>query len=232
MYFSLYTSSYLGNIENKYVAYCDILGFSNFVLTDFDKVFSIYRDFKKELDGLNLVGLKTSVYSDSIIIVGDKLVDVAKTTQLLVWRTLGHNWLIRGGIAYGKHWRESDENNLFIVSEALVKAVEIEKKIKYPIIAISNEISIGIDYWINGFVHEVFDLPIIHYNDLNIVNPFNNHWFKSAEIMLSNLKNNYPEHSEKHNYLLDIIDSIKKSKEFVPRSIIDFLLERNIIGKL
>ncbi len=222
----------MGKVENKYVAYCDILGFSEIVSNDFGKAISIYHDFKKDLDGFNLIGLKISVYSDSIIIVGDKLIDVAVITQLLVWRTLGHNWLIRGGIAYGKHWGESDENNLFVVSEALVKAVEIERTIKYPIIAISDEISIGIDYWINGFVHKVFDLPIIHYNDLNIVNPFNNYWFKSAEIMLFRLKDSYPEHNDKHNYLLEMIEAIKKSKEFVPKNIIEDLLEKNIIKRL
>jgi hypothetical protein len=163
--------------------------------------------------------------------VGDKLVDVAKTVQTLLWRTLRYNWVVRGGIAYGKHWKESDENNLYVVSEALVKAVTIEKTIKHPIIAISNEIKLGLEYWLYGFNHSVFDLPIIHYDNSNIVNPFNNYWFKSAELKLNELKSKHAKHADKYEYFLKMIEDIKNHKEFVPKYIIDDLLEKKVIRK-
>ena len=55
------------NIENKYVAYCDILGFSNSVINDFDKVITIYKDFRTEIDKYDFLELKISIYSDSIL---------------------------------------------------------------------------------------------------------------------------------------------------------------------
>jgi hypothetical protein len=51
-----------------------------------------------------------------------------------------NSWLIQGGIAYGKHWEETEKGNLFVVSEALVKAVNIEKDVKLPVIKLSLEI--------------------------------------------------------------------------------------------
>lgn len=218
--------------QNKYVAFCDILGFSNSVTSQFEKTISIYKEFKHEVSKQGFLKLKTSIYSDSIFIEGENLIDVAKTVQILLWTSLRYDWLIRGGIAYGKHWKESDKNNLFIVSEGLVKAVNIEKTIKHPIIAISSDISIGIDYWTNGFFHSVFDLPIIHYNEYNIVNPFNNYWFKSAELRLLKLKSLNPEHLDKYNYLLKLVDDIKTSKTFIPMDIINDLLSKGLLKKL
>jgi hypothetical protein len=216
-------------IENKYVAFCDILGFSNSVINEFDKVIAIYKDFRNEIDKYDFFKLKISIYSDSILIMSDDIIEITKAVQILLWRALSYGWIIRGGIAYGKHWKESDENNLFIVSEALVKAVNIEKTIKHPIIVISDEIDLGLEYWQLGFEYSVFDLPIINYNNQNIVNPFNNYWFKSAEIKLNELKNIYVSHSHKYEYLLEIIEAIKTNQEFIPQSIIDYLLEQKVI---
>lgn len=214
-------------IKNKYVAFCDILGFSDLVTTRFEETVKIYKEFKsqsKKFPSLDL--LEVSIYSDSILIVGDKLIDVAKTVQILQWFTFTHNWLVRGGIAYGKHWKQSDEDNLFVVSEALVKASKIEKTIKHPIVAISDEIRIGLlDYWGYCFEHTVFDLPIIYYDNRSIVTPFNNYWFKSAEIKLNRLKEIYPQHSLKYDYLLKLAEDIKLGKEFMPQYAIDELLE-------
>ena len=219
------------NIENKYVAYCDILGFSNSVINDFDKVITIYKDFRTEIDKYDFLELKISIYSDSILIIANDIIEITKAVQILLWTTLRYNWIIRGGIAYGKHWKESDENNLFIVSEALVKAVNLEKIINHPIVVISDEINLGMEYWILGFYHTVFDLPIINYDNHNIVNPFNNYWFKSAEITINNLKDKYIDHTHKYEYLLGIIKAIKANKEFIPRIVIDYLLEQKLIEK-
>lgn len=125
-----------GRIENKYVAFCDILGFSNSVTTQFENVVIIYQDFISEIKKHDFSELKISVYSDSILIIGDNIIKIAEAVQVLLWTTLRYDWIVRGGISYGKHWKESNENNLFIVSEALVKAVNIEKSVSHPIIVI------------------------------------------------------------------------------------------------
>lgn len=218
-------------IENKYVGFCDILGFSSLVLGQFDATIAVYKEFRVEIEKKGLDNLTISLYSDSILVVGDDLIEVAQAIQILLWTCLRYDWLVRGGIGYGKHWKESNKNNLFIVSEALVKAANIEKTIGLPIIAISDEIDIGINYWMHCIVHRVFDLPIIHYDNRNIINPFNNYWFKSAEIRLANLKSNHPEHKAKYDYMLTMIEDIKAEKEFVPKAIIENLLEKKIISK-
>ena len=218
--------------QNKYVAFCDILGFSNFVLTNFDDTISLYKDFKKELGNDLFPSLEISLYSDSILIIGDNLIDVSKALQILLWTALRYNWLIRGGVSYGKHWKEESDNNLFIVSEALVKAVSQEKTIKHPVIVISDEILLGIDYWVHLFANPVFALPIIHFNGLNIINPFSLYWFSSAEMKLHDLKSQYPNHSEKYQYLLDLVEAIKQYKNLVPPAIFDELIIKGIIKKI
>jgi hypothetical protein len=218
-------------MENKFVAYCDILGFSNLVLNQFDSTILIYRDFKEEITKKHYENIMISIYSDSILIEGYNLIEVAQSVQILLWTTLRYNWIVRGGLAFGKHWKESDENNLLIVSEGLVKAVGIEKKIRHPIVVVSDEIELGLDYWINGFKYSIFDLPIIHYDNINIVNPFNNYWFQSAEIKLNELKSKYLEHSSKYEYLLTMINNIKNFKEFVPQDIIEELVHLGVIKK-
>ena len=49
-----------------------------------------------------------------------------------------------GAIGFRPHWEESENENLFVVSEALVRAVAIEKSVKAPAVVISEEISLGI----------------------------------------------------------------------------------------
>lgn len=221
------------DVENKYVAFCDILGFSDAVTNRFDEVIELYAKFKEKLAGYpELSLLKTSIYSDSIIIVGDRLIDVAKTVQILLWHTLLNGWIIRGGIGYGKHWLQSDENNLLVVSQALVNAVNIEKAIKIPVIAISNDIPLTFeDYWKFAFVTDFFLFPIIHHKGVNIINPFNQYWFNSAETNFNKLKEKYPEQSEKYNYLLGLVKAKKENESFVPQIILDDLLAKGMIGK-
>jgi hypothetical protein len=217
--------------ENKYVAFCDILGFSNKVLSDFEDTVNVYREFKKELVEPNIIEVDISIVSDSIMIVSDDFFKVAEAVQILVsWTCSRKKWLVRGGVAYGKHWEQRDGNNLLVVSEALVKAVNIEKAIKHPIIAVSDEIPLGLEYWLRGFGNSVFSLPIINYDNTNIVNPFNNYWFGSAEVKLKEMKNDNPTHATKHDYLLDLIEAIKRGDCFIPQAVIDDLLEKKIIG--
>jgi hypothetical protein len=40
-----------GEVSTLYVAYCDILGFSDRILTDFDNTLKTYRDFGKLVCG-------------------------------------------------------------------------------------------------------------------------------------------------------------------------------------
>ena len=84
-----------------------------------------------------------------------------------------HDWLIRGGVAYGRHWEENEKGNLFVVSDALVRAVEIERSTKVPAVVVSTEIPLGIEAWMPRFEHGVFKAPLLYFQGLVIVNPFN-----------------------------------------------------------
>lgn len=217
------------SIGKKYVAFCDILGFSNAVLNQFDTTIEIYRELKKELDGMKKSGvydLEVSVYSDSILIVSDDLYLLCDAVQILLWTTLRNRFLVRGGIAYGRHWEERNTNNLLVVSEALVKAVTIEQTVQHPVIKVHDDIEIEFSYWGLGFEHSVFDLPIIHYNEMNIVNPFNNYFANSAVDILKEIKEKFPEYKVKPEYLLTLINDIKKEKiAFISPAFIEFLLK-------
>lgn len=218
-------------ISNKYVGYCDILGFSNAVKSKFDETIKLYEDFKKFSQFFRELGIDISVYSDSIMVVGDSVFSVASAIQVIHWITLRNNWLIRGGIAYGKHWKESDENNLLIVSEALVKAVDIEKNINYPIVAISEDINIDHNYWLPLLRCQFGEWPIIYIDQRNIVNPMCKYWFKSAIGQLNRLKNKHPQHSVKYDYLLKIFDDMNLRKPIFPKDRLDDLVKQGVLQR-
>lgn len=161
--------------------------------------------------------------------VGDDIKEIIVAVQLLYSVALRHNWLIRGGVAYGKHWKESNKNNLFIASEALVKAVLIEKKIKKPVIAISEEIKLGIEFWVPHFADGLFVAPLLYHEEIVFVNPFNKYWFKSAEIHIQDLLKKHPQNEDKYLWFLSLIESINRDDVLVPPTIIQELLELGVI---
>lgn len=222
----------MSKFENKYLAFCDIMGFKNQVLNNFGLTHEIYQEF---INGLGFKEIykevEISMYSDSIIVVGNDLFRVCEAVQILQSMTLRRKWLVRGGIAYGRHWKKSDKNNLFVVSEALVKAVLIENTIKHPIICISSEITIEMNYWFWCIPRSKFDYPIIHYKGNNIVNPFHNYYFKSAEIDLNIMKNDKPEYSDKYDYIINMMDEIRANQTFIPEKVIQELLDKKMIEK-
>jgi hypothetical protein len=73
-----------------------------------------------------------------------------------------------------------ENGNFFVVSGALVRAVEIEKNIKVPAVVLSEEISLDINAWVPRFAFGIFQTPILYYKGLTIVNPFNLFWFRTA----------------------------------------------------
>lgn len=224
-------------IKNKYVAFCDILGFSNSVLNDFEQTLYIYRELKDSVK--NVIGddvVSVRVYSDSIIIIGDDLYPVINTARTACWLCLLKDLIIRGGIAYGKYWEEKDGENFYIVSEGLIKAVQIEKSIKHPIIAISEEIELNYRYWLGRFrndtnVRPIINTALLYYNNIALVNPVNAYWFNSAIMRLAELAVKFPNHSEKYHWLQDLISSIDNDDLLIPNDVYDFMLKERIVVK-
>lgn len=221
----------MNETEKKYVAFCDILGFSNAVINQFDETILIYKELKNELvrrKDSGVYNLELSVYSDSILIVSDDLYKLCTAVQILLWTTLKNRFLVRGGIAYGRHWENRNTNNLLVVSEALVKAVNIEKTVKHPVIKIDDDIEIDFGYWGLGFENTVFNLPIIHYDSMNIVTPFNNYFGYTAIVILNEIKEKFPEHKLKPEYLITLMSHIKEGQmAFIHPKFIEFLLKHH-----
>jgi len=216
----------------KYVAFCDVLGFSNAVLNNFEATIAVYQTFKDKLKIFCPIqddSLSVSVYSDSVIIVADELSSVLGSVQALHWATMMHEWLIRGGIAYGKHWQEVDGNNIYVVSDALANAVAIEKTIKVPAIAISSDITLSVERWVPR-LHDIFTASLIFYDGLAIVNPFNRFWFSSAKIIASHLLDMHPNHRGKYEWFISLFDAVERNEILIPETIIVEMLELGILA--
>ncbi|MGA8146800.1 MAG: hypothetical protein WB870_04395 [Gallionellaceae bacterium] len=214
----------------KYVAFCDVLGFSNAVLNDFDASIVVYQEFKKKVLEWPLSSkAAVAVYSDSILVVSDDLPSVLHAVNALHWVSLVHDWLIRGGVAYGRYWQERDGENLLVVSDALVRAVALEKSVKIPAVAISEEIILGIEAWVPRFQHGILSAPLLFFDGRAIVNPFNRYWFASAVMRAKELLDKHANHREKYEWFLSLAKAVGQDDVLVPDSALAKMLELGIL---
>lgn len=218
------------SIPMKYVGFCDVLGFFAAVLNDFDATIALYQLFRKDVRNWPFpLQAKVSVYSDSILVVGDELPPVLHTIVALQQAAMMQDWLIRGGVAYGRYWEESEDGNLFVVSGALVRAVAIEKTVKVPAIALCEEISLGIEAWVPRFIHGVFKAPLLFFQGRTIVNPFNSYWYASAVMRAKRLLEEHPRHKEKYEWFLSLVEAIERDDILVPESALASMIELGIL---
>jgi hypothetical protein len=148
---------------------------------------------------------------------------------MLQWSALMEDWLVRGGVAYGRYWEETENGNLFVVSDALIRAVAIEKSIKVPAVAVSEEISLDIEAWIPRFKDGIFKSLLLHFQGLTIVNPFNTYWFQSAICRASQLLDMHPEQKEKYDWFLSLADAVARNDLLVPESAFTRMKELGIL---
>lgn len=210
----------------KYVAYCDVLGFSNAVLENFDSTVELYKEFSANV-GMAPVLLEDttlSIYSDSILVVGEKLQNVLFAVKQVCWFALSHGWLVRGGVAYGRHWEKSENDNLFVVSEALVKASTLEKSVHLPVIKVSDDIKNDIINWA-PVSDNILDAFLLYFDGIAFVNPFNRYWFASAAIITDQLLKKYPAHSEKYLWFSSLMIAVSRQEALFPEEILDQLNE-------
>lgn len=143
------TSLQLASPDLHFVAFLDILGFSNMVKSDFEsspqnktylnKLFQIYN-YTSKIDKSNL-DLNVMQFSDSIVLsvpYSDEFFSpfisvIAKYQYDLFCKGI----LCRGGIAYGKHFFQEG----FLFSNGLIEAYKIESETaKHPRIVVSNDL--------------------------------------------------------------------------------------------
>jgi hypothetical protein len=132
-----------------YVAFLDILGFSDMVAKDcsgpsINAVYlpKLFRTHKTAFEyATKLDGAKVTQFSDSIIFAlpysPDKFVGVVNHVAALQQKLLQDCILSRGGLSYGKHF----SNDEFIFSEALIRAYKIERdRAIYPRVVVDDDL--------------------------------------------------------------------------------------------
>lgn len=207
------------DVEYKYVAFLDILGFSNMLINKFEETLNIYE---KVIDMMRFpeiidFGVDIKMISDSIILVSSDLRAIIQCAGVVQFNTLFERSLVRGGIGYGKHTEKQNGKNQYIASQALVKAVLVEKTIERPCVALHEDIKIPDDWWsintppVSRMLH--------YYEDLNIVNPLNLLWGRSAIGRVLTMKNEYPEYSEKYDWFIKFCTLILEGHQLVPERI-------------
>ena len=144
------------------VAFIDVLGFSSFVGNDAKttdpknllKLRSILMGVKDAAPDLDV-----RAFSDSIVVSTD--LESKSVTRLLVTvlnlqrHFINGGFLIRGGVAFGKHY--ADET--IIYSEALIRAYELERdKARFPRVLVANDL---IDWYFHNSETLKSDVEIV-----------------------------------------------------------------------
>jgi len=124
------------------------------------------------------------------------------------------DYLIRGGIAYGRHVEASKSPNLYVVSEPLVKAAAIEKTIRFPCVALHPDISIPDEWW-TGFERNL-DRGILYFGGQTIVNPCNIGWGTSAATRVTQMLADSRQHREKYEWFLEMHKALFSPVPMVP----------------
>jgi hypothetical protein len=218
-------------VSVQYVAYCDILGFSNRILTDFDNTLKTYREFGKLVCGGGpFKEVKTTMYSDAIVITATSLVRVLQAAQGLWFFALANNFMLRGAITQGRYWEQRSGNNLLVASDALVRAVQLEKSVGVPAIVIADDVEIPDAYWLARFQAGPYVTALLHFRDRNIVNPFNLMWGVSAATRASILMGENPQHKDKYLWFIALHEAVASGQELlIPPPVIKRFMEQGIL---
>lgn len=141
-------------IENKFCAFIDILGFKN-KTKNFENAVKYYKDYircydlftsidKKIFEDINGENKKQEeieeiIFSDSIILYSTDWLRLIQRVANVMAALLELGFWFRGGIGYGKYYGDISNSRISMVSEGLVEAVELEeKKAIYPRIILSS----------------------------------------------------------------------------------------------
>lgn len=205
------------NVEIRFVAFCDILGFSSRIQTNFEETIQIYRDFAAEFSQL-VEGdpIEVTIYSDAVLITSKELVPVLRGAQALWFIALMQDLVIRGAVTKGRYWSERSSNHMFVVSDALSRAVKLEKSVGVPAVVLADDIEIPDDLWLYRFRTSLAETPLLHFRDRNIVNPFNPGWLKSAANHAQRLMAGSPAHKDKYLWFLALYQAVLANDYLVP----------------
>jgi hypothetical protein len=220
------------HIENRYVGFCDILGFSDRILNDFEKTLELYESFADSLTELPHFGIETALYSDAILITSQDLAQVLKGIQIVWHLALFNDLMVRGAVTHGRYWEQRRPNQLLIASDALTRAVKLEKSVGVPAVVIADDVEIPDDFWLCRYARDVLSTHILHFRDRNIVNPFMPIWFQSARMRALQLMEASPSHKEKYEWFLALHDSVGRDEPMIPPGLMErFLRDGSLVVK-
>ena len=97
------------------------------------------------------------MYSDAILITAMSLARVLQAAQGLWFFALANNFMIRGAITKGRYWEQRRGNDLLVASDALVRAVKLEKSVGIPAVVIADDVEIPDAYWLARFRRPIRD---------------------------------------------------------------------------
>jgi hypothetical protein len=206
-------------VDDRYVGFCDILGFSSRILADFEGTREIYKGFANTLSGLPIEEVQVTIYSDAILVTGKSLGRVSSAIQSLWFIALANDLMIRGAITKGRYWEQRQGNHMLVASDALVRAVKLEKSVRVPAVVIADDVEVPDAFWLHRFANGLFLTPILHFRDRNIVNPFNTWWFRSAGTRATQLMSASPAHRDKYLWFLALHEAVGNGQELVPPAV-------------
>src|SRR6266849_1861067 len=105
-------------IDDRYVGFCDILGFSNRILSDFAGTLEIYKRFGDTISGFSFKEVEVTMYSDAVLITGNSLGPVSSAIQSLWFFALASDLMIRGAITKGRYWEQRRSSHVLVASDA------------------------------------------------------------------------------------------------------------------
>jgi hypothetical protein len=219
------------SIDDRYVGFCDILGFSNRILADFSGTLETYKGFANTLSGLPIEDVQVTIYSDAILVTGKSLGRVSSAIQSLWFIALANDLMIRGAITKGRYWEQRQGNHMLVASDALVRAVKLERSVGIPAVVIADDVEIPDGFWLHRFDKGLLATPILHFRDRNIVNPFNTFWFQSASVRAVQLMAASPSHRDKYLWFLALHEAVGNGLELVPPVVMARFLRDGVVQR-
>jgi len=154
--------------------------------------------------------------SDAVLITGKSLGPVSSAIQSLWFFALASDLMIRGAITKGRYWEQRQSNHVLVASDALVRAVKLERSVGIPAVVIADDVDIPDGFWVHRFKAGLLQTPILHFRDRNIVNPFNTFWFQSASVRAFQLMAASPSHRDKYLWFLALHEAVGNGQDLVP----------------
>ena len=108
-------------------------------------------------------------------VMDKEVVQLVAHMRSQVWfLALMHDLMVRGAVAKGRYWEQRQGNHMLVASDALARAVKLEKSVGVPAVVIADDVEIPDALWFHRFQNGgLFLTPILHCRDRNIINPFN-----------------------------------------------------------